>query len=71
MLDLDLAAGVLIDGQRVDHTYGVALAQALELGDDLAVKIGLLEAQHDQLDGADCHAFSPSVGLTDPAPSRR
>ena len=71
MLDLDVARGVLVDGQRVDDADGVALAQALELGDDLAVEIRLLEAQHDQLDRANCHAFSPSGGLTDPAPLRR
>jgi hypothetical protein len=57
VLDLDLAGGVLIDGQRVDHAYGVALAQPLELGDDLAVEIGLLEAQHDELDGSYCHCL--------------
>jgi hypothetical protein len=31
VLDLDLAGGVLVDGQRVDDAYGVALAQPLEL----------------------------------------
>ena len=57
VLDLDLAGGVLVNGQRVDHAYGVALAQPLELGDDLAVEIGLREAQHDQLKGSDRHCF--------------
>ena len=55
MLDLDLAGGVLVDGQRVDHAHRVALAQTLELGDDLAVEIGLCEAQHDQLDRSNRH----------------
>ena len=63
MLDLDLALGILVDGQRVDHADGVALAQPLELGDDLAVEFGVLEAEHDQLDGSDRHGCSPLVGL--------
>ena len=67
MLDLELAGGVLVDGQRVDHAYRVALAQPLELGDDLAVEVGLLEAQHDQLNGSNRHFFLLRVGLTDPS----
>ena len=39
VLDLELALGVLVDGKRVDHADGVALPQALELGDDLAVEV--------------------------------
>jgi hypothetical protein len=37
--------------QRIDDAHRVALLQALELGDDLAVKLRMLEAQHDQLNG--------------------
>ena len=55
--DLDLAVGVLVDGQRVDHAHRVALAQPLELGDDLAVEVGVLEAQHDQLNRSDRHCL--------------
>ena len=55
---LDLALGVLVHRQRIDHAHGVALAQALELLDDLAVEVGVLEAQHDQLDGSDGHVSS-------------
>jgi hypothetical protein len=46
-----------LDGQRVDDADGVALAQPLELGDDLAVEVGLLEAQHDELNGSNRLAF--------------
>ena len=58
VLDLDLAVGVLVDGERVDDAHRVALAQPLELGDDLAVEVGVVEAQNDQLDGSDCHDHS-------------
>ena len=44
VLHLDLSFGVLVHRQRVDHAHGVALAQPLELGDDLAVKLGVTEA---------------------------
>ena len=64
MLDLDLAAGVLVDRQRVDHAHGVVLLQALELRDDLAVELGVLEAQHDQLDRSDGHACLLSLVQT-------
>jgi hypothetical protein len=63
VLDFELAGGVLVDGQRVDHAYGVALAQSLELGDDLAVEVGLLEAQHDQLNGSNRHCSLLQFGL--------
>ena len=55
VLDLELALGVLVDGQCVDHADRVALAQPLEFADDLAVELGVLEAEHDQLDGSDRH----------------
>jgi hypothetical protein len=38
---------------RVDHSNGVARLQTLELGDDLAVELGVLETEHDQLDRSD------------------
>jgi len=60
VLDPDVPGGVLVDGQRVDHADRVALAQPLELGDDLAVEVGPLEAQHDQLNGSNRHRLSPS-----------
>ena len=43
MLDLDDALGVLVHGEGVDDAYGVALLEPFELGDDLAVELGLLE----------------------------
>ena len=59
--------GVLVDGQRVDHAHGVALAQPLELGDDLAVEVGVLESQHDQLNRSDRHRLrSLEWGSTQP-----
>ena len=57
VLDLDLALGVLVDGQCVDHAHRVALTQPLELGDDLAVEVGVLEAEHDQLNWSNRHLF--------------
>ena len=53
--DLDLAVGVLVDRQRVDHPHGVALPQPLELVDDLAVEVRVLEAEHDELYRSDSH----------------
>ena len=44
MLHLDLSVGVLVHRERVDHAHGVALAQPLQLGDDLAVELGVTEA---------------------------
>jgi hypothetical protein len=43
LLDLDLALRILVDGERVDHAHAVALAQALELGDDLAAEVRVLD----------------------------
>jgi deoxyinosine 3'endonuclease (endonuclease V) len=40
---LELALGVLVDGQGVDHPDGVALAQPFQLVDDLAVEVGVIE----------------------------
>ena len=57
MLDADLAVGVLVDGQCVDDAHRVARAQTLELGDDLAVEIRAVEAQHEQLDGSNRHRY--------------
>ncbi len=55
MRDLDGAVGVLVDGQRVDHTDRVVGPQALQLGDDLPVELRMLEAEHDQLHRSDGH----------------
>ena len=64
MLDLELARGVLVDGQRVDDADRVALAEPLELGDDLAVEVRVLEAQHDQLNGSNRHLCTPFIGAS-------
>ena len=71
MRHLDLPVGVLVDGERVDHPDGVALAQPLELLDDLPVEVRVIEAEHDQLHWSDCHTGSPSMpgdGITPPRP---
>ena len=59
--DLDLSVGVLVHGERVDDAHRVALLQALELGDDLAVELGVAEAEHDELNGPDGHGCSFSL----------
>ncbi len=63
MRDLDLAVGVLVDRERVDHAHGVALPELLELGDDLAVELWVLEAEHDQLHRPDGHGAPPRLGI--------
>src|SRR3954449_5544240 len=55
MHDLDLAGHVLVHGERVDDAHRVALPQALELGDDLAVELRMLETEHDELYWANGH----------------
>ena len=55
MDDLHLTWGVLVDGEGVDHAHGVALAELLQLLDDLAVELRMLEPQHQQLNQSDCH----------------
>src|SRR6266508_263490 len=55
---LDLAASVLVDGERVDHANNVVLLQPVELGHDLPLEIALAEAENEQLDGSECHHVS-------------
>ena len=55
MQNLDLSLRVLVHGEGVDYAYGVGLSQALQLGDDLAVELRVLETEHDQLDRSDGH----------------
>ena len=73
MRDLDLSVGVLVHRQRVDHAHRVALTQALELLDDLAVELRVVEAQHDELDWSDRHSrsFRSPARSVDSAPVRR
>ena len=61
MRDLHLAVGVLVHRERIDDAHRVALLQALELGDDLAVELGVAEAEHDELNGTDRHGCSFSL----------
>jgi hypothetical protein len=42
-------------------THGVALSQALQLGDDLAVELRVLEAEHDELNWPDGHGSASSI----------
>ena len=60
MHHLDLSVGVLMHRKRIDDAHRVALAQALELLDDLAVEIRVAESQDYELNRTDCHV-SPLV----------
>ena len=73
---LDHAVLGLAHGEQVDEADDVAVAQALELGADLAVELGVLERDHEDLDGADGHgknlprersAASTGTGWSTPA----
>jgi hypothetical protein len=55
MFDLERAGRILVDGQRVDHAHHVALPQAIELGDHLAVEVGVVEAQYEELNRPRSH----------------
>jgi hypothetical protein len=59
MLHLDLTVRVLVHRKCVNHTDRVFVMQPLELSDDLAMEVGLAEAQHDQLNGSYGHRQSP------------
>ena len=50
-----LTGGVLVDGQRVDHAHGVALAELLKLLDDLSVEVRVVEPDNDELYRPDGH----------------
>ena len=68
VLDLELPGGVLVDGERVDDAHGVALAQAFQLGDDLAPEVRVIEAEHYELDRSDGHvgSFGWVTGRSEP-----
>jgi hypothetical protein len=51
VLDLDLSVRIFGHRERVDHAHRVALTQALVLGDDLAVELRMLEAEHNHCTG--------------------
>ncbi len=53
-----LALCVLVYRERVDHAHGVALTELLQLLDDLAVELRMLEPQHQQLNRSDRHLSS-------------
>src|SRR5512132_1838460 len=57
----DLSVRVLVDHERVDHANRVITPQPLELVDDLALEIGLVEPQGDQLYRSDRHLTPPSI----------
>ena len=52
---LDHAVLGLAHGEQVDETDDLPVAQALELGPDLAVELGVVERDDEDLDRADCH----------------
>src|SRR5262245_30280981 len=61
--DLYLSLRVLVDGERVDHAHGVALAELLQLFENLTVEVRVLEADHEQLNRSDGHlSVPPFVG---------
>src|SRR5215208_2608391 len=70
MRDLDLALGVLVYRERIDHAHRVALLQALQFGDDVAVELWVLEAEHDELNRPDGHGPSSSIVSYDPDGAR-
>jgi hypothetical protein len=63
--NLDLPVGVLVHRERIDDAHRVALLQALELGDDLAVELRMAEPEHDELNGTDRHGSSFVVASAD------
>ena len=58
MLYLDLSGGILVNRERVDYAHSLAVVQTLQLGDDLAVEVRVLEAEHEELNRSYCHWFS-------------
>jgi hypothetical protein len=58
MLDLQVAIGILVHGEGVDHPHHAVLVQPLQLGDHLAVKVGVAEAQHNELHRSNSHVRS-------------
>jgi hypothetical protein len=50
MLGFEIAVGVLVDGEGIDDAYGVVLPELFERIDDLAVELGVIESEHDELD---------------------
>ena len=55
VLHLDLARGVLVDGERVDDADRVGVAELLELSLDLSVEVGMAETEDEKLHRADGH----------------
>ena len=51
----------LADGEEVDEPNDVAVAQALELGPDLPVELGVLEGDDEDLDRADRSWAEPTA----------
>ena len=49
MLHLDLSGGILVNRESVDYAHRLAVVQTLQLGDDLAVEVRVLEAEHEEL----------------------
>jgi len=73
VLDLELAVLVLIDHERVDHARnGVGLTEALQLLDDLAVEVGMVETEDDQLNWSrlPCHFLFAGIGDVSAEPGR-
>src|SRR6202012_3015077 len=64
MLDFKLPVLVLVDRERVDDAHRSAFPQPFEFGDHLAVKVRVVEPEHDQLHRSDSHVTSFAVPFT-------
>jgi hypothetical protein len=59
---LDLAVGALVHAQGVDHPDQVVVAEPVQLLSDLALEVGVLEPQHQQLHRSNRHGgLSPGA----------
>jgi hypothetical protein len=66
--DRDVALGVFVDREAVDHANRVVVLQPVELGQDFTLEVRLVEPQDQQLNGSDCHQISPFSLLSRIAP---
>ena len=60
MQRLHHAVGILVRDEDVDHADDVVLLEALQLGEHLALEVGLIEAHHEELYGTDHCAQPPA-----------
>ena len=63
MGDLDVAVGVLVDRECIDHTDRAALFESFELVNNLPVEVGVIETEHEELNRTYRHDVSHSASL--------